>query len=262
MTVTREVLAYYAQDLEHDRLREGRGRLEFWRTQDVLRRTLPPAPARVLDVGGGTGVHAEWLLADGYEVELLDPVPLHVERAARVPGLRARVGDARRLPVPDGGADAVLLLGPLYHLADRADRLRALGEARRAVRPGGVVAAATINRYAAVLDTVNLGTYLEERQREAARAAAADGVMLSPRRGFSAYFHHPDEVAAEFAEAGLPGAARHGLEGTFWLHGDVDDWLDDPDRRALLLDAQRSMESEPSLLGASGHLLTVARRPG
>ncbi|MGW4410342.1 class I SAM-dependent methyltransferase [Nonomuraea sp. NPDC004702] len=180
MTVTREVLAYYAQDLEHDRLREGRGRLEFWRTQDVLRRTLPPPPARVLDVGGGTGVHAEWLLADGYEVDLLDPVPLHVERAARVPGLRARVGDARRLPVPDGRADAVLLLGPLYHLADRADRLRALGEARRAVRPGGVVAAATINRYAAVLDTVNLGTYLEERQREAAHAAAADGVMLSP----------------------------------------------------------------------------------
>ncbi|MFF0869601.1 class I SAM-dependent methyltransferase [Nonomuraea sp. NPDC003560] len=138
MTVTREVLAYYAQDLEHVRLREGRGRLEFWRTQDVLRRTLPPPPARVLDVGGGTGVHAEWLLADGYEVDLLDPVPLHVERAARVPGLRARVGDARRLPVPDGRADAVLLLGPLHHLADRADRLRALGEARRAVRPGGV----------------------------------------------------------------------------------------------------------------------------
>ncbi|MFI7107139.1 class I SAM-dependent methyltransferase [Nonomuraea sp. NPDC050227] len=181
--MTREVLAYYAQDLEHDRLREGRGRLEFWRTRDVLRRTLPPPPARVLDVGGGTGVHAEWLLADGYEVDLLDPVPLHVERAARVPGLRARVGDARRLPVPDGGADAVLLLGPLYHLADR---------------------------YAAVLDTVNLGTYLEERQREAAHAAAADGVMLSPRRGFTAYFHHPDEVAAEFAEAGLTVAHRPG----------------------------------------------------
>ncbi|MFF4192957.1 class I SAM-dependent methyltransferase [Nonomuraea sp. NPDC001831] len=123
----------------------------------------------------------------------------------------ARPGrDARRLPVPDGGADAVLLLGPLYNLADRADRLRALGEARRAVRPGGVVAAATINRYAAVLDTVNLGTYLEERQREAARAAAADGVMLSPRRGFTAYFHHPDEVAAEFAEAGLTVAHRPG----------------------------------------------------
>ncbi|MFI9597462.1 class I SAM-dependent methyltransferase [Nonomuraea sp. NPDC052265] len=108
MTVTREVLAYYAQGLEHDRLREGRGRLEFWRTQDVLRRTLPPPPARVLDVGGGTGVHAEWLLADGYEVELLDPVPLHVERAARVPGLRAGTTQvAACLPRPGAGAPAV-----------------------------------------------------------------------------------------------------------------------------------------------------------
>ncbi|RSM94496.1 class I SAM-dependent methyltransferase [Nonomuraea sp. WAC 01424] len=260
MTVTPEVLTYYAQDLEHDRLREGRGRLEFWRTQDVLRRTLPPPPARVLDVGGGTGVHAEWLLADGYEVTLLDPVPLHVERAAGVPGLRAALGDARRLPVPDQGADAVLLLGPLYHLAERADRMRALREARRAVRPGGLVAAATINRHAAVLDTVHLGTYLEEPQREAAQAAAAHGVMRSPRRGFTAYFHQPDEVCAEFADAGLPGAAQYGLEGAFWLYGDVADWLDDPACRTLLLDAQRSMESEPSLLGVSGHLLTVARR--
>ncbi|NUO99960.1 MAG: class I SAM-dependent methyltransferase [Streptomyces sp.] len=258
MTVTREVLAYYTQDLEHERLREGRGRLEFWRTQDVLRRTLPPPPARVLDVGGGTGVHAEWLLADGYEVDLLDPVPLHVERAARLPGVRAGVGDARRLPVPDRSVDAVLLLGPLYHLPDRADRVRALAEARRVVRPGGLVAAATINRYAAVLDTVNLGTYLDERQREAAHAAAADGVMLSPRRGFSAYFHDPGEVPREFADAGFPDVRHYGLEGAFWLYGDVDAWLDDPGRRALLLDAQRSMESEPSLLGVSGHLLTVA----
>ena len=117
MTVTRELLAYYEQDREHDRLREGRGRLEFWRTQDVLRRILPPAPARVLDVGGGTGVHAEWLSTDGYEVELLDPIPLHVERAAELAGVTARLGDARELPVPDESADAVLLLGPLYHLA-------------------------------------------------------------------------------------------------------------------------------------------------
>jgi SAM-dependent methyltransferase len=88
----------------------------------------------VLDVGGGTGVHAEWLAAEGYDVELVDPVPLHVEEAAKLPGVIARQGDARALPVPDGQADAVLLLGPLYHLPERADRLRALSEARRAAR--------------------------------------------------------------------------------------------------------------------------------
>ncbi|NUR89119.1 MAG: class I SAM-dependent methyltransferase, partial [Nonomuraea sp.] len=82
MDVTPELLAYYGQDREHQRLRVGRDRLEFWRTQDVLRRVLPTPPARVLDVGGGTGAHAEWLAADGYAVRLLDPVPLHVTRAS------------------------------------------------------------------------------------------------------------------------------------------------------------------------------------
>jgi SAM-dependent methyltransferase len=260
MTVTPELLAYYDQDREDDRLREGRGRLEFWRTQDVLRRTLPPAPARVLDVGGGTGVHAEWLSADGYEVELLDPVPLHVQRAARLARVTARLGDARRLPVADASLDAVLLLGPLYHLPERADRVQALAEARRALRPGGLVAAATINRYAAVHDTIYLGHYLQERQREAAHATAVDGIMLSPGRGFPAYFHDPDVVPGEFADAGFLNVERYGLEGAFWLYGDVDDWLDDPERRALMLDAQRSMESVPSLLGVSGHMLSIARR--
>ncbi|TDD45869.1 class I SAM-dependent methyltransferase [Nonomuraea terrae] len=261
MDVTRELLAYYEQDREHDRLREGHGRLEFWRTQDVLRRRLPPPPARVLDVGGGTGVHAEWLSADGYDVELLDPVPLHVERAPALAGVRARQGDARSLPAADASMDAVLLLGPLYHLAERADRVRALAEARRAVRPGGLVAAATINRYAGIHETVGRGSYLRENERRAAHAAAADGIMFSPRRGFTAYFHHPEEVPGEFADAGLPEVAQYGLEGAFWLMGDVGDWLDDPERRALLLDAQRSVESVPSLLGVSGHLLTVAHRP-
>ncbi|MGW4470761.1 hypothetical protein ACWENQ_13905 [Nonomuraea sp. NPDC004354] len=64
-------------------------------------------------------------------------------------------------------------------MAERADRVRALAEARRAVRPGGLVAAATINRFAAVHDTVYMGSYTEERQRETAHAAAKDGIMLS-----------------------------------------------------------------------------------
>ncbi|MFG1863321.1 class I SAM-dependent methyltransferase [Microbispora bryophytorum] len=225
------------------------------------RRPDPTPPARVLDVGGGTGVHAEWLVADGYEVELLDPVPLHVERAGALRGLIARLGDARDLPLPDACADAVLLLGPLYHLAGRADRVAALAEARRVVRPGGLVAAATINRYAAVHDMVHLGVYEQERHRLAARQALENGRLLGPGQGFPAYLHEPEEVPGEFADAGLPGAERYGLEGAFWLYGDVNDWLDDPERRRLMLDAQRTPERVPSLLGISGHLLTLARRP-
>ncbi|MFF5015501.1 class I SAM-dependent methyltransferase [Streptomyces sp. NPDC001165] len=168
-----EIAEYYERDQEDGRLRSGAGRLELWRTQDVLRRLLPPAPADILDVGGGSGVHAQWLAADGYAVELVDPVPLHVEHAARLPGVSARVGDARALAVPDASVDVALLLGPLYHLPEREDRIRALAEARWVVRPGGLVVAATINRYAALHDNLSTGctstpsTGRRSRQRSA-----------------------------------------------------------------------------------------------
>ncbi|GLX01630.1 class I SAM-dependent methyltransferase [Microtetraspora sp. NBRC 16547] len=255
-----EILDYYLRGREDGRLRSGRGRLEFWRTQDVLRRVLPPAPARVLDVGGASGVHAEWLAADGYRVEVVDPVPMHVEQAAALPGVVARVGDARALEAADGSVDAVLLLGPLYHLTDRADRVRALAEARRVVRPGGVVAAATISRWAAVHDMIRLGRYTEEPVRRVADDSARDGLLRGDERtGFTtAYFHDPDEITAEFADAGLPDARRYALEGVFSLYAEVDEWLDDPERRGLLLDVARRSEGEPTLLGIAGHMLTVA----
>ncbi|MEU6997840.1 class I SAM-dependent methyltransferase [Nonomuraea sp. NPDC046570] len=257
MTVTPELMAYYERGGEATRLKEGRGRLEFWRTQDILRRILPPAPARVLDAGGGAGVHAEWLAADGHDVELLDPVPRHVTEAARLDGVTARVGDARALPYRDGTFDAVLMLGPLYHLESRDDRVRALTEARRVARPGGLVAAAVITRYSAVHDVVYQGLDGSEAM-EAARAAVETGSMTSTRSGFTAHFHEPDEILGEFADAGLAVRRRYGIEGAFWLYGDVNERLDDPERRARLLDAARRLESEPSLLGVSGHLLAVA----
>ncbi|MER5624576.1 class I SAM-dependent methyltransferase [Streptosporangium sp. NPDC002544] len=184
--------------------------------------------------------------ADGYRVELIDVVPLHVKRAARLAGVTAWQGDARELPLPDESVDAVLLLGPLYHLAERADRVRTLAEVVRVVRPSGLVAAATISRYLAVHDTIYLRSYLLEEQRKMADSAAVDGVILSSNSGFTAYCHDPDEVPVEFADASLPEAARYGLEGPFSLYGDINDWLDDPDRRALMRDAQRRLESVPS----------------
>ncbi|MFE8947026.1 class I SAM-dependent methyltransferase [Streptomyces sp. NPDC007856] len=264
-SLTEEIAEYYGRDREDARLRTGAGRLEFWRTQDVLRRLLPPAPARILDVGGGSGIHAEWLAADGHDVELLDPVPLHVERAARLPGVRARHGDARALDAPDASGDVALLLGPLYHLPERSDRVRALAEARRVVRPGGLVVAATINRFAPLHDNLSTGLYFDAEHRPQIEAAVGDGLMSPTGRPKSlfttAYFHDPGDVPAEFADAGLTPQAQYGLEGAAWLMADVASWLDDPERRALVLAATRRTESVPSLLGISGHVLTAGIRP-
>src|SRR4051794_9240493 len=118
-TDTSRVIAYYEAGAERPRLDDGVGRLEFARTQALLRRLLPPTPARILDVGGGPGRYSEQLAGLGYDGTLVDLVPLHVEQArvrASQHRFTAIVGDARSLPFEDAAFDVVLLFGPLYHL--------------------------------------------------------------------------------------------------------------------------------------------------
>lgn len=259
MELNADILEYYGRGMEEARLRQGVGRLEFWRTQDILRRVLPLPDngRRLLDVGGGCGIHAAWLAADGWEVTLIDPVPAHVAQASSM--VPAFVGDARALDVPDGSADIVLLLGPLYHLPDPADRLAALAEAARVVRPGGTVAVATINRHAALHDQLNKGGWFEPWRRARLEATVATGAVHPGSDFTTAYLHHPWEIAAEVARAGLTVSGQYGVEGAVVFMGNVDAYLDDPLKREAVLDALRIVESDPALLGVSSHLLTVAQ---
>ena len=153
------ILSFYRDRyVEDERLTSTpHGRIEFVRTQQLLRRRMPTAPALIADVGGGTGVHARWLAADGHDVQVIDPVPEHVKAAAGLPGVTAQVGDARFLTLADRSVDVTLLLGPLYHLTDRRDRMDALAEAVRITRPDGLVVVAAISRYAALLELAALG---------------------------------------------------------------------------------------------------------
>lgn len=260
-----EIAAYYRRMGEATRLATGGGRLEFLRTWDVLSRVLPPPPAAVLDVGGATGAYAGPLASAGYRVHVVDPVPEHVTAAGALPGVTAALGDARALGVASGSCGAVLLLGPLYHLLDRDDRVRAWREAGRVVRPGGVVVAATISRFASMLDGFVRGYYDDPVFVEVVRGALASGEHRPPgdaRYFTTAYFHHSGELPGEVTDAGLVLERIVSVEGPVWIMGErLEALLADPDRVALLLESLRGVEEEPSLLGASSHLLTVARRP-
>ena len=153
-----EVQDYYARGGEARRLFRTHGLIELARTQEIILRHLPPPPGTILDVGGGPGIYACWLAERGYRVHLIDAMPSHVEQArhasARQPGAPVasmRVGDARQLEEADATVDAVLLLGPLYHLTERDDRIQALREARRVLTAGGLLFAAGIGRFASLL---------------------------------------------------------------------------------------------------------------
>lgn len=270
-TLAMEIIAHYSQGVERDRLFQNRSRLERERTQEILRRHLPSSPATILDVGGGPGVYACWLASLGYEVHLVDAVPLHIEQARQASQEKPdyhlasiRLGDARSLDRANASADAVLLLGPLYHLTEREDRLRCLREARRVVRPDGVVFAVGISRFASLFDGL-ASNFLDdpEYERIVEQDLANGQHRTAPDRPYftTAFFHHPDELRLEVQEAGLAVEEVVGIEGPgYWIVRDFDAWWSDPARHERLLGAARAVEHEPSLIGLSAHIMVVARR--
>jgi ubiquinone/menaquinone biosynthesis C-methylase UbiE len=265
------IAEHYASGYEADRLRQGAGQLDRERTRELMIRLLPAAPATVLDVGGGPGGHACWLAARGYRVHLVDITPLHVQMArqasSRQPGAPlagAEVGDARALSWADGSADAVLLFGPLYHLTGRADRLRALREAHRVLRPGGVLLAAAISRFASALDGLCRGFLKDPQFADIVRRDLVDGQHQNPTGKpeyfMETFFHHPDELRQEVDEAGFAAADLYGVEGPCWLLSDFDAWWNNDTQRKRLLEIARALETEPALLGVSAHLIAAATK--
>jgi SAM-dependent methyltransferase len=240
------------------------GRLELIRTQELVRAVLPKAPADVLDVGGGPGVHAQWLTGDGHRVHLIDPVPRHIDQAARR-GVSAELGDARALTAGDRSYDVVLLLGPLYHLLEADDRARALAEARRVVRPGGILVAAAINRYASLFEHTATTLLARERVHAAVKDILATGRHEPGRKGFTAaYFHTADELADEVGKAGFHTVTVHGIEGPAWGLLKAAELISGQSQAEspifdAALRASRLAEPYPDLLAASSHLLATAR---
>lgn len=268
--IDRAISDHYATGHERSRLFPGgQPSLEFVRSMELLDRLLPKAPARLADVGGGPGTYAAPLAARGYHVQLLDPVPLHVEQAreAATAGTSGRFtaayGDARYLPVADESQDAAVLFGPLYHLTEAEDRRQALAEARRVLRPGGRLLAMAISRFASLLDGLSRGWLDEPVFRPIAERDITDGQHRNPdpvgRPEFftTAYFHTPDGLGSEVADIGLADVTVYGVEGPGWPLRQQ--WFD-PRWREQILFAARAVETEPSLIGFSLHLIAAATK--
>jgi ubiquinone/menaquinone biosynthesis C-methylase UbiE len=267
----REVAAHYSSGYEADRLHKGTGNLDRQRSRELLTRFLPLPPATVLDVGGGPGGHACWLAQQGYQVHLIDIIPLHVQmareasqRQPEAPLASANLGDACSLPWNDETADAVLLFGPLYHLTDEKDRSVALQEARRVLKLGGILFAVGISRFASIFDGLRLEFLKDPRFAEIVTQDLKDGQHRNPTDQpeyfMDTFFHHPDQLRQEVAQAGFEIRGVYGVEGPCWLLRDFEEWWSNPGYQERLLQIARTVETEASLLGVSAHLMAVARK--
>ena len=267
---TNEIQNYYALGQEQHRL-SGDSEVERLRTEVILDRYLPPAPAVICDVGGGAGIYAFPLARKGYQVHLIDIVPLHIEQAkaqSLSDGIQLAsitLGDARNLAIPSSSADAVLLLGPLYHLAERTGRMKALREAHRILKPGATLIAAAISRFASFVDGLSHGMFKDAIFRQIVSADLASGMHKNPtdlaEYFTTAYLHHPDELKDEVSAAHFENTKLLAIEGPAWGGAQFRSAVVDVVQRKVLLEMLAQIEEDPSIMGASAHFLAIARKP-
>jgi len=265
--------SYYDQKDEWSRLETPTGRLEFRRTMDLIEKHLP-ASGRILDLGGGPGRYTIALAQRGYRVRLADASPRQLEAArqriaevelqGRVEGID-EVDSVDLGNYDDASFDAVLALGPFYHLMARADRLRAALEIRRVVKPRGRVVVSFIPRLWGAAGLIHRAAADPEQVTpENFRETLRTGAFCNERMGaFEGFFADPLELRMLFEEAKFLWVETVSLRGIADRYEEAL-WTVEQSQPALFAEFYRAIAAtadDPAVIAAGGHAAIVVQRP-
>lgn len=243
--------------------------VEYATTRRALKEFLPENSS-ILDIGGGPGRYSIDLALDGHRVTLLDLSQANLDFAkAKAEDVEADIkqfikGNALYLTdISDNSFDSVLIMGPLYHLLEVEERAKAVSEAMRVLRPGGVLFASFITRYAFIIDMLakcpaNVPNFKENISYG---RLLETGLHLSTEfSGFTdAYFIHPFEVEPFMGEFGLDKLRLAGAEGIMGANegailgleaGALQRWFD----------VCYELGTDPCTWGMACHMLYVGRK--
>lgn len=263
-----DVIAYYNSDPQREHNRLERHQLEYELTWRYLENYLPPA-GKILEIGAATGRYTLELARRGYTVTAVDlsagllaECRLNLERAGLQEQVTLLQADARCLdPVTTRDYDAALLMGPLYHLIEEPDRLQALAQVYARLRPGGVIFSAFISRYGILGDVLkDIPEWIDDPADPRALLATGHRPVDQPPGGFRGYFALAGELAPLHQRAGFETIAVAGVEPAISADDESYNRLQGP-RRQAWLDLLYEVSTEPSILGASRHLLYLGRKP-
>ncbi len=265
-----KVRGYYASFDEWGRLDSFEGAMEFRRTLDMLAKSLAPG-SRILDLGGGPGRYAAELVQMDYRVVLADISPELLQavrqRFAQL-NLEGNIEsidevnatDLRRYP--DASFDAVLALGPFYHLLSKEERKCAASEIHRVLRPGGTSCIAFIPRITGITGLIKRAASTPEQvSPDVLRAVADTGVFQNASdSGFQeGYYPLPGEIAELFQSSGFEVMDEVSLKSIADGLEETVAQLDHP----LRVEVDRlvaEMGRQPEVIATSGHVLLVARK--
>lgn len=261
---------FYAHEIEANRLELEAFKLEGIRTKEIIERYIQKDNLEILDIGGGAGHYAFWLQEKGHNVTLVDLSPKNIElvkKHSETTGKELKkfeTGDAVNLNFSNEQFDIVLLLGPLYHLTKRTERIKALAEARRVLKPKGILVSAVISRYASLIDGFQRDFVQDNRFFNLLINDLMTGIHLNETDNLeyftTAYFHTPKEIISEIAESGLQFEKLIPVESFGWIIKDFNDKEKDPDYMKKLLGTIRMVEGNEDLIAISPHIIAVARK--
>jgi ubiquinone/menaquinone biosynthesis C-methylase UbiE len=258
---------FYAHEIEADRLETEAFKLEGIRTKEIIERYLQKNNLNILDIGGGAGYYSFWLQEKGHNITLVDLSQKNIDLArkhAESSGIilnKIEEGDAVNLSFSNDQFDVVLLLGPLYHLTDRAERIMALAEAGRVLKPGGILLSAVISRYASLFDGFQRDLVLDDQFYKILRNDLNTGIHQNKTDNLeyftTAYLHTPKEIIAEIAESGLQFEKLIAIESFGWIVRNFKEKQNDPAYMEKLLGTIRIVEENEDLIAMSPHIMAV-----
>jgi S-adenosylmethionine-dependent methyltransferase len=264
-----DVALFYDTDPEREHLRLEQHQLEHDLTWRYLDQYLPPQGS-ILDVGAATGRYTLELAKRGYQLTAVDLSAALLEACRRRVAdqglerqVRLVVADARDLgDVAEREFDAVLLMGPLYHLVVEADRKTALKEAYDRLRAGGILFSSLLSRLGVLGDLLKrVPGWIEDQAEVRSLLERGKRPEDAPRGGFRGYFARISEIAPLHEAIGFETVALVGVDPAISADDESYNKLQGTQRQRWL-DLFYAVSAERSILGASRHLLYIGKKRG
>ncbi|MCU7613463.1 class I SAM-dependent methyltransferase [Chryseobacterium sp. GMJ5] len=263
--ISSSIERFYNKSSEEDRLSKGMGIFEFERIKYLIQLHLKD-PSIIIDIGGGTGKYSEWLSKLKHQVYLVDPIDKHLriakERSQKLKNtFKVIKGEARNLDFPNGFADIVILHGPLYHLQKEEERIKAIDEAKRVVKKGGIILGFGINFTASTLVGLLNGLIYRPTFFDMCKNELLSGIH-NPPDDFpwllaEAFYHKPSELKNEFVKCNLKVKNMYAVEGMIWLDHNYFGNIINEKTKQILKELLSITENEECLLPFSPHMMIV-----
>ena len=263
MTIIQE---YYNNGVNTEWTRMDRHPLEF----EITKRNLDefiPSKSKIADIGGGPGRYSFYLASQGYNVTLIDLAEKNIEFAkekGKEIGIKLKnYIHANILEIdfiPANSFDSVLCMGPLYHLINKEDRIKAIDQCLRILKPNGILVITFVTTFAQSISLLKRSPEKISEWIPVLNKTISTGINVDDfDTGFTeAYFFHPLEIEPFMQQFSLQMLKISGAEGLGCQSEEILKLLP-KEKLKEWIDFFYLHGSDPSILGANQHIIYIGK---